>query len=79
MIYLKPDISTLVAYFEKELPKLENNYLWKIPKIEDFKKSGEKNYLANVELKKYFNEKWTASSSEERIDLSKIIVSDWGG
>lgn len=76
---MKPHISALVKYFKIELPKLEKSYQWKIPHIEGFGKSGEKGYLANIELKKYFNEKWTASSVEERVDLSKVIVSDWGG
>lgn len=79
MTYLKPHISTLITYFTSELPKLKKNYKWRIPQIDGFEKSGEKGYLANIELKKYFNEKWMELCNEERVALSKIIVSDWGG
>jgi hypothetical protein len=79
MIYVKPHISVLIEYFKIELPKLENSYRWKIPIIDGFPKSGEYGYSENVELKKYFSKKWTSSSFDERLALSKVIVSDWGG
>ncbi|NOR87022.1 MAG: hypothetical protein GQ527_05385 [Bacteroidales bacterium] len=69
----------LVEYFKDELPKLEENYQWKIPNIDGFHLCGEKGYTPNVELKKYFNELWLKSNPEERFKLSKIVVADWGG
>ncbi|MEP1382384.1 MAG: hypothetical protein ABJK64_01180 [Paraglaciecola sp.] len=71
--------SALVEYFKEELPKLVDSYTWKIPNIEGFSKSAEKGYLANVELKKYFNRMWNGSNTEGKLKLAKIIVSDWGG
>ncbi len=76
---MKSLISTLAEYFEKELSDLGNNYQWKIPKIAGFKNVGERSYTANVELKKFFNRRWSAANDEEKAALSKIIVSDWGG
>ena len=52
---------------------------WPIPIIKGFAGSGKYDYKSNVELKNYFNCRWTNSKVNERIDLSKIIVSDWGG
>lgn len=72
-------ITALIEYFKSELPKLEENYQWKIPSIEGFPLSGEKGYSPNVELKKYLNQQWLQADHEERIRLSKIIVADWGG
>jgi hypothetical protein len=71
--------AALIEYFNKELPRLEDSYQWKIPNIKGFKMSGEKGYLANVELKKHFNRAWNESDTEGKIKLAQIIVSDWGG
>lgn len=72
-------VSALVSYFKIELPRLKNNYQWKIPQIDGFARCGEKGYEPNVELKKYLNEKWSPSNAEEKLSLTKVIVSDWGG
>lgn len=72
-------IEALVDYFTDELPRLRVSYQWKIPKINGFHLSGEKGYAPNVELKKYFNKLWLNSSYDERLDLAKKVVSDWGG
>jgi len=73
-------IDVLVKYFEKELPLLEQNYYWKIPKIEGFSGTGKTSYKANIELKKFLNSSWNESNNnQEKNILSKIIVADWGG
>ena len=79
MFIEKNIISIFINYFEKELPKLEENYNWLIPNIVGFNKSGNTDYSSNIALKKYFYKEWTKSNFEEKIILSKIIVSDWGG
>jgi hypothetical protein len=72
-------IKALVGYFNDELPKLADSYQWKIPNIDGFHLSGEKGYMPNVELKKYFHKSWLNSRYEERLNLAKIVVADWGG
>lgn len=72
-------ISSLRLYFNEELPKLKSSYQWKIPKIDGFPSCGESSYEANVELKKYLHSKWLASDDKEKLNLAKVIVSDWGG
>lgn len=79
MVSLNANIPILVTYFKNELPKLKNHYQWKIPEIRGFNRCGEKGYEPNVELKKYLNQKWLSSNVEERLKLSSVIVSDWGG
>lgn len=71
--------SALVAYFKEELPRLEQIYQWKIPKIEGFDDSGEEGYLPNVRLKKHFISKWkrTDKVEEKQFGLAKVIVADW--
>lgn len=76
---MQPHISVLIAYFNVELRQLKRSYHWKIPRIAGFDRSGRNGYLANVELKKFLNRKWTSSNKQERFALSKSIVSDWGG
>ena len=72
-------IESLLVYFENELPKIKESYNWRIPTIEGFHLCGKKDYYSNIELKKYFNKKWLNSNVEEKLTLSKIVVSDWGG
>lgn len=80
MNYMKPHIRVLNEYFEKELPKLKKTYKWKIPNIHGFSECGKESYDANVNLKKFLNDKWLKSSGdEERLNLASVIVKDWGG
>lgn len=72
-------VSTLTGYFERELPSLPTTYEWRISGINDFGQNGRRDYLANVNLEKYFNEQWDRACHEERLALAKVIVSDWGG
>ena len=76
---MKNCVEVFVEYFKVELPRLEQNYQWKIPEIEGFHLSGQKGYLPNIELKKYFHQKWSRSDFTERLNLAKQVVSDWGG
>ncbi len=76
---MKKCTNALIEYFKIELPKLEENYQWKIPNIQGFHLPGESGYAANIELKKYLNQQWLKSDHEQRLKLSKIIVADWGG
>ena len=77
---MKPHISTLIKYFEEELPSLKNSYQWKISEIDGFNyNSDRRSYSANVALKKHFNTEWHRSDMEGKQRLAKIIVSDWGG
>lgn len=76
---MKECANALIEYFKDELPKLQETYQWKIPNIEGFHMCGEKGYAPNVELKKYFNKQWLKATADERYELSKTVVSDWGG
>lgn len=77
---MKPEISTLLKYFKTELPKLKNSYDWKIPKIDGFPRSGERGYRANVELKKCLERRWSLTKNkEDKYDLARVVISDWGG
>ena len=77
---MQPHISALVDYFSYELPKLEKNYEWKIPKIAGFKDSGKNDYLSNVSLKKFLHECWTRTNGDgERLKIASLVVKDWGG
>lgn len=78
-MYLNSHIPVLVAYFSVELQKLKNSYQWEIPQIGGFDGCGEKGYEKNVELKIHLHNQWRSSNSQERMNLSKVIVSDWGG
>lgn len=71
--------TALVEYFQDELPKLKNEYKWKID-IHNFKYSGKDDYLSNVNLKHFFNEQWHKQDGiEDRFILAQKIVKDWGG
>ncbi|MBA6350296.1 hypothetical protein [Colwellia sp. BRX8-9] len=76
---MKQCIDVLIEYFKVELPLLESSYNWKIPKIEGFHLIDEKGYSPNVQLKKYLSTKWAKANIEEQYNLSKVVVSDWGG
>jgi hypothetical protein len=79
-ISMQPYISALLDYFSYELPKLEKNYEWKIPKIAGFKYSGKSDYLSNVALKKFLHECWNKTNGDsERLMLASLVVKDWGG
>lgn len=54
-------------------------YNWKIPSIEGFLSSGQSGYRANIDLKRHLTEQWNASCSDQRFDLARVIVSEWGG
>ena len=71
--------SALISYFENEIPELENNYTWKIPNIEGFDRCGEIGYEVNVALKNYLNGRWVGADYLGKLELCKLIVSDWGG
>jgi hypothetical protein len=65
------------------LNKLDENYIW--PKRGDFPSlSGEtfegNNYSKNIQLKEKFPDKWNNSNGDnEKFDLAKWIIKDWGG
>ncbi len=63
-------------FFNKELPKLEETFDWKIPSIEGFDLSGQSSYVANVALKKFFNRQWL--HSESRPQLARVVIAGWG-
>ncbi len=46
---MKNCVEVFVEYFKVELPRLEQNYQWKIPEIEGFHLSGQKGYLPNID------------------------------
>ena len=71
-----PLITTLEDYFKKELPNLKKNYTWPIPQIEGFNVCGY-GYEENVALKQHLSNEW--KKDPDKIKLSKIIVSKWGG
>lgn len=79
MIDLNPTVSTLCTFFRREVPRLPLTYDWKIPEIEGFAKAGERGYQPNLDLKAYLNQQWASASSARRLQLAKVIVSDWGG
>lgn len=72
-------IDTLLSYYNEELPKLSSSYAWKIPKISGFILSGQTDYEANVKLKKHFNFKWKTAKFEQKLEVTKQIIADWGG
>ena len=48
-------VIALCDFFNRELPRLETTYQWKIPNIQGFSKCGESGFLQNLALKK---QKW---------------------
>ena len=73
-------VSTLTGYFERELPSLPTTYEWKISGIEGFGQNGCRDYLANVNLKNHFHNRWgDCACHKDRLALAKMIVSVWGG
>ncbi|MBU2764972.1 hypothetical protein HAP94_01885 [Acidithiobacillus ferrivorans] len=72
-------IKTLCEFFEREIPNLAKSYHWNIPRIDGFIPSETSNYHANLELKRHLNNQWISASHERKCEISKIIVSDWGG
>ena len=40
---------------------------------------GERGYQPNLDLKAYLNKQWEGACSARRLQLAKVIVSDWGG
>lgn len=79
MIDLNPTVSALCKFFRREVPRLAHTYAWKIPEIEGFALVGERGYQPNLELKAYLNQQWASASSARKLQLAKVIVSDWGG
>lgn len=78
-IDLNLTVSALCTFFRREVPRLALTYDWKIPEIEGFAQAGEHGYQPNLDLKKYLNLQWANASSARRLQLAKVIVSDWGG
>lgn len=79
MIDLNLTVSTLCKFFCREVPRLPLTYVWNIPEIEGFVAAGESRYEQNLDLKTYLSQQWASASSERRLELAKVIVSDWGG
>lgn len=79
MIDLNLTVSALCTFFRREVPRLPLTYDWKIPEVEGFAKAGERGYQQNLDLKEYLNQQWASASSVRRLQLAKVIVSDWGG
>lgn len=79
MIDLNLTVSTLCKFFCREVPRLSLTYDWKIPEIEGFAQVGERGYQPNLDLKAYLNQQWASASGAHRLQLAKVIVSDWGG
>lgn len=75
---MKQYISSLLDYFNLELPRLRENYQWKIPKIDGFDQCKQSEYSPNVRLKMFFNKAWGSANNKEQIILAKQIVVDWG-
>lgn len=76
---LKKSISVLCQFFDREIPRLSSTYNWKIPNINGFTYAGERGYLQNIVLKAYLKTLWdNATTEEEKFQIAKTIVSDWG-
>ena len=76
---MNPTTSALCYFFKREVPRLPTNYRWKIPTINGFIDSGKCGYLQNLELKEYLTKRWCAANCADRLQLARVIVSDWGG
>lgn len=72
-------VRVLCEFFERELDRLADSYQWKIPFIAKFTQVGEHSYQANLMLKHFLHEQWQAADADQRLQLAKVIVSDWGG
>lgn len=79
VIDLNLTVSALCKFFCREVPLLPLTYDWKIPAIDGFVAAGERGYEQNLDLKAYLCQQWASASSERRLQLAKVIVSDWGG
>lgn len=76
---MKSVVAVLVDYFQTSLPLIQQDYNWKIPKVEGFEQSGQKGYLANIALKHYLHQQWCAADQTGKQQLARVIVADWGG
>ena len=77
---MSPEISALVQYMTIELPQLEATYGWKTPELKGFPRCGERSYTANIDLKNYLNRQWrSAGSKSEKVEIARVVISDWGG
>jgi hypothetical protein len=73
-------IDALTAWFRRELPKLDKQFYWEIPKRQGFDSSKyTSNAAANIALKRFLCEKWGSADKEQRQRISKWIVVKWGG
>lgn len=76
---LNETVSTLCRFFRREVPRLSCTYDWKIPQIDGFAQADQSGYQANLDLKAYLKTLWEAASHDRRLQIAKVIVSDWGG
>lgn len=72
-------ISALCQFFSREIPFLSCTYNWKIPPIAGFDKTGHVGYQANIELKAHLRKQWNDALNDDKLQIAKIIVNDWGG
>ena len=67
-------------FFSETLKKLEETYTWRVPSIAGFKAQATNRYQANIQLKKFLNQKWCCTNDpQDKMSLAKIVVADWGG
>lgn len=71
-------VRILCEFFEREISGLADSYQWEIPAIDSFARAGERSYQANLELKRLLHEQWHAADENQRFELAKFIVVDWG-
>jgi hypothetical protein len=73
-------MQAVIAYLEKELPNLSEQYHWRIPQIDGFDRSRETSYDANLELKRFLRRHWDdAKDGESKLAVARTVIADWGG
>ena len=69
----------LCRWFEQKLPTLKHDYNWRIPPIPGFYPKYRTCYENTLLLKEFFRELWNESDEEEKINIARLIIGEWGG
>ena len=69
----------LLDWFGEKLPTLKDDYNWRVPLIRGFTLQHKTCYENTVALKKFMRDLWIRSDEDEKINIAKIIIGEWGG
>lgn len=69
----------LCEWFEQKLPTIKHDYDWRVPIMSGFIPKYKTGYENTIALKTFLRNLWFESDDEEKLNVAKLIIGEWGG